>query len=204
LPEAVAGTSAAADYLRFCAAQLRSTLVAPQPLPGPTGERNELSFQPRGLMACLCMGDLDLAEFTRQIAAPLACGNVVLAWHPEPERAARVASLLTDARVPAGVLQILPTNGSTPLREFLSDPRLAGVSFAGPPEIASEIARILASRDALIVPLVIHDERFEASIGLPPCGSPHYFDRFVFERTLTIDTTSSGGNASLLSLGAEP
>jgi RHH-type proline utilization regulon transcriptional repressor/proline dehydrogenase/delta 1-pyrroline-5-carboxylate dehydrogenase len=210
-PEAIAGpddsgaaAADAADYLRFCAAQLRSTLAAPQPLPGPTGERNELSFQPRGLIASLCMGAPDLASFTRQIAAPLACGNVVLAWHPEPERAARVASLLTDAGVPGGALRILETNGSARLSEFLSDPRLAGVSFSGPPEIALEIARILASRDALIVPLVIHDERFEASIGLPPCGSPHYLSRFVFERTLTIDTTSSGGNASLLSLGSEP
>jgi RHH-type proline utilization regulon transcriptional repressor/proline dehydrogenase/delta 1-pyrroline-5-carboxylate dehydrogenase len=194
----------AADYLRFCAAQLRSTLAAPQPLPGPTGERNELSFQPRGLVASLCMGDPDLASFTRQIAAPLACGNVVLAWHPEPDRAAQIASLLTDAGVPDGVLQILQTNGSVGMSEFLLDPRLAGVSFSGPPEIASEIARMLASRDALIVPLVIHDERFEVSIGLPPCGSPHYLSRFVFERTLTIDTTSSGGNASLLSLGSEP
>jgi RHH-type proline utilization regulon transcriptional repressor/proline dehydrogenase/delta 1-pyrroline-5-carboxylate dehydrogenase len=81
---------------------------------------------------------------------------------------------------------------------------LAGVSFCGPPEIASEVGQVLAQRDVSIVPLIIHDERFEASIGLPPCGSPHYLSRFVFERTLTIDTTSSGGNASLLSLGSEP
>jgi RHH-type proline utilization regulon transcriptional repressor/proline dehydrogenase/delta 1-pyrroline-5-carboxylate dehydrogenase len=207
-PEALAGTSngrpAAADYLRFCAAQLRSTLAAPQPLPGPTGERNELSFQPRGLVACLCMDSTDLTSFARQIAAPLACGNVVLAWHPEPERAARVASLLADAGMPRGVLQILQTNGSVRVSEFLSNPRLAGVSFSGPPDIASQIARMLAARDSSIVPLITHDERFEASIGLPPCGSPHYLHRFVFERTLTIDITASGGNASLLSLGAEP
>jgi RHH-type transcriptional regulator, proline utilization regulon repressor / proline dehydrogenase / delta 1-pyrroline-5-carboxylate dehydrogenase len=209
-PEAVAGTgdsgaasADAAEYLRFCAVQLRSTL-APQPLPGPTGERNELSFQPRGVIACLCMGNPDLASFARQIAASLACGNVVLAWHPEPERAARVASLLADAGMPSGVLHILQMNGSVRLSEFLSDPRLAGVSFSGPPEVASEIGRVIAQTDASIVPLVIHDERLGAGIGLPPCGSPHYLSRFVFERTLTIDTTSSGGNASLLSLGAEP
>ena len=94
------GAADAAGYLRFCAAQLRSTLAAPQPLPGPTGERNELSFQPRGLVACLCMGDPDLASFVRQIAAPLACGNVVLAWHPEPEGATRVASVWSPRSCP--------------------------------------------------------------------------------------------------------
>ncbi len=211
-PEAFAdtddtGAAAAADvakYLRFCAAQLRSTLATPQPLPGPTGERNELSFHPRGLIACLCLGDPDLAAFTRQIAAPLACGNVVLAWHPAPERAARIASLFTDSGLPGGVLQILRTNGSAGLSEFLSEPRLAGVSFSGPPKIASEVGQLLAQRDVSIVPLIIHDEQFGEGIGIPPCGSPHYLSRFVIERTLTIDTTSSGGNASLLSLGGEP
>jgi RHH-type proline utilization regulon transcriptional repressor/proline dehydrogenase/delta 1-pyrroline-5-carboxylate dehydrogenase len=106
--------------------------------------------------------------------------------------------------MPGGVLQILQTNGSVRLSEFLSDPRLAGVSFSGPPDIAPQIARMLAARDSSIVPLIIHDEGLETGIGLPPCGSPHYFSRFVFERTLTIDITASGGNASLLSLGSEP
>ena len=34
----------------------------------------------------------------------------------------------------------------------------------------------------------------------PKAGGPHYLTRFVTERTLTINTTASGGNASLLTL----
>ena len=34
----------------------------------------------------------------------------------------------------------------------------------------------------------------------PKAGGPHYLHRFATERTLTIDTTAAGGNASLLSL----
>ncbi|MEO7026415.1 MAG: aldehyde dehydrogenase family protein, partial [Caulobacteraceae bacterium] len=34
----------------------------------------------------------------------------------------------------------------------------------------------------------------------PKAGGPHYLPRFCVERTCTIDTTSAGGNASLLSL----
>lgn len=35
----------------------------------------------------------------------------------------------------------------------------------------------------------------------PKAGGPHYLTRFVTERTLTINTTAAGGNASLLSIG---
>jgi RHH-type proline utilization regulon transcriptional repressor/proline dehydrogenase/delta 1-pyrroline-5-carboxylate dehydrogenase len=34
----------------------------------------------------------------------------------------------------------------------------------------------------------------------PKAGGPHYLARFATERTLSIDTTSAGGNAALLSL----
>jgi RHH-type proline utilization regulon transcriptional repressor/proline dehydrogenase/delta 1-pyrroline-5-carboxylate dehydrogenase len=36
----------------------------------------------------------------------------------------------------------------------------------------------------------------------PKAGGPHYLARFVTERTLTVNTTAAGGNASLLTLGA--
>jgi len=34
----------------------------------------------------------------------------------------------------------------------------------------------------------------------PKAGGPHYLPRFAVERTWTVDTTSAGGNASLLEL----
>jgi len=36
----------------------------------------------------------------------------------------------------------------------------------------------------------------------PKAGGPHYLHRFVVERTVSIDTTSAGGNASLMTLDA--
>ena len=35
----------------------------------------------------------------------------------------------------------------------------------------------------------------------PKAGGPRYLHRFATERTVSIDTTAAGGNASLLSLG---
>jgi RHH-type proline utilization regulon transcriptional repressor/proline dehydrogenase/delta 1-pyrroline-5-carboxylate dehydrogenase len=37
----------------------------------------------------------------------------------------------------------------------------------------------------------------------PKAGGPHYLHRYASERTLTIDTTAAGGNASLMSLGED-
>ncbi|WP_448188917.1 bifunctional proline dehydrogenase/L-glutamate gamma-semialdehyde dehydrogenase PutA [Azospirillum sp. sgz301742] len=37
----------------------------------------------------------------------------------------------------------------------------------------------------------------------PKAGGPHYLYRFAAERTLTVNTTAAGGNASLVSLGEE-
>jgi RHH-type transcriptional regulator, proline utilization regulon repressor / proline dehydrogenase / delta 1-pyrroline-5-carboxylate dehydrogenase len=36
----------------------------------------------------------------------------------------------------------------------------------------------------------------------PKAGGPHYLSRFANERTLTVNTTATGGNAALLNLGA--
>jgi RHH-type proline utilization regulon transcriptional repressor/proline dehydrogenase/delta 1-pyrroline-5-carboxylate dehydrogenase len=37
----------------------------------------------------------------------------------------------------------------------------------------------------------------------PKAGGPHYLHRFAVERTVSVDTTAAGGNATLLSLGEE-
>ena len=36
----------------------------------------------------------------------------------------------------------------------------------------------------------------------PKAGGPHYLTRFANERTLTVNTTATGGNAALLNLGS--
>ena len=37
----------------------------------------------------------------------------------------------------------------------------------------------------------------------PKAGGPHTLHRYATERTLTIDTTAAGGNASLMSMDEE-
>ena len=59
----------------------------------------------------------------------------------------------------------------------------------------------LSARDDRIVPLVLSGDGVIVPGGDPAPGGPHYLHRFVTERTLAIDTTAAGGNASLLSIG---
>ena len=190
----------AADYLRFHAAQAGSELAAPVSLPGPTGERNELSFVPRGVVACLAMKGV--ASLAAQIGTALAAGNAVVAWHAEDQIATRLEALLRDAGVPETAIQALPTGSNASVVDVAADSRVDAVGFAGNHADAKAITRVLAQQEGPIRPLIPYGElahRGEAP-GSPLAGSPHYLYRFVLERALSIDTTASGGNASLFSL----
>jgi RHH-type transcriptional regulator, proline utilization regulon repressor / proline dehydrogenase / delta 1-pyrroline-5-carboxylate dehydrogenase len=92
------------------------------------------------------------------------------------------------------------------LADLVADPRLAAVAFAGSPALARALAQALASQEGPIRPLVVHAERGDEGVrfGNPLAGGPHYLHRFVTERSLSIDTTAAGGNASLLSLDDVP
>jgi RHH-type proline utilization regulon transcriptional repressor/proline dehydrogenase/delta 1-pyrroline-5-carboxylate dehydrogenase len=66
------------------------------------------------------------------------------------------------------------------------------VLFSGTPDAERELRRKLSTLPGPIVPLVV-------------AGAGGYdLTRLVTERTITINTTASGGNASLLSLAEVP
>src|SRR5207302_10447137 len=79
LPDALAELREAIDFCRCYAARGRELFGAPQELPGPTGERNELSLHGRGVFVCISPWNFPLAIFTGQITAALAVGNAVVA-----------------------------------------------------------------------------------------------------------------------------
>jgi RHH-type proline utilization regulon transcriptional repressor/proline dehydrogenase/delta 1-pyrroline-5-carboxylate dehydrogenase len=92
LPDAISEVREAADFCRYYAAEARRLMSAPLPLPGPTGEKNQLSLHGRGVFVCISPWNFPLAIFTGQIAAALAAGNCVLAKpsHQTPLVAYRV------------------------------------------------------------------------------------------------------------------
>ena len=69
----------AVDFLRFYASEARRQFTRPLPLPGPTGEQNELRLHGRGVIAAISPWNFPLAIFTGLVSAPLAAGNAVIA-----------------------------------------------------------------------------------------------------------------------------
>src|SRR5207302_8440561 len=109
LDDAVAEVREAVDFCRYYAAQARRAL-APQAMPGPTGESNELRYRGRGVFVCISPWNFPLAIFLGQVSAALAAGNAVVAKPAEqtPLIAAEAVKLLHQAGVPAGALQFVP------------------------------------------------------------------------------------------------
>jgi RHH-type proline utilization regulon transcriptional repressor/proline dehydrogenase/delta 1-pyrroline-5-carboxylate dehydrogenase len=154
LDDAVSEVREAVDFCRYYAAQALTSL-APQPMPGPTGESNRLSLRGRGVFVCISPWNFPLAIFTGQVAAALVAGNAVVAKPAEqtPLIAFEAVRLLHRAGVPATALHLVPGDGRIGAA-LVADRRVAGVAFTGSTEAARAINRSLASRDGAIVPLI--------------------------------------------------
>ena len=156
LSASVAEVREAVDFARYYAAQSRTLFGAPEKLPGPTGESNELQLHGRGVFVCISPWNFPLAIFLGQIAAALAAGNTVIAKPAEQTTltAHLAVQILHEAGVPAEVLQFLPGDGATVGAALTRDPRVTGVVFTGSTETAWAINRALAARNAPLATLI--------------------------------------------------
>ena len=153
--DAVSEVREAVDFLRYYAGEA-TRIMAPQAMPGPTGESNELRLTARGPWVCISPWNFPLAIFTGQVAAALATGNSVLAKPAEqtPATALEAIKLLHAAGVPLDVLQLLHGPGDTVGAALVAAAGVAGVVFTGSTQVARIINRALAAKDGPIVPLI--------------------------------------------------
>jgi len=153
--DAVSEVREAVDFLRFYANDAER-VMAPQTLPGPTGESNTLRMEGRGAWVCISPWNFPLAIFMGQVAAALATGNTVLAKPAEqtPAVALDAVKLLHAAGVPADALQLLHGPGETVGASLVAQAGIAGVVFTGSTQVAKIIQRALAAKDGAIVPLI--------------------------------------------------
>ena len=117
----------------------------------------------------------------------MASGNCVFAlvddiYLPEAEA---IKSLLIQAGMPEGVFQILSL-GHLPV--LLADSRLAGAVVDHHSALKQLSGEILGGRSGAIVPLITAS------------SYSTLLERLVTEKTITIDTTAAGGNASLMTM----
>jgi RHH-type proline utilization regulon transcriptional repressor/proline dehydrogenase/delta 1-pyrroline-5-carboxylate dehydrogenase len=155
LPDAILEVREAVDFLRFYASEARRQFTRPMPLPGPTGEQNELRLHGRGVFACISPWNFPLAIFTGPVAAALAAGNTVIAKPAEqtPLIGAFAIDLFHEAGFSKDVVQLASGDGRVGAA-LTAHPLLAGDAFTGSTETARLINRTLAERDGPIIPFI--------------------------------------------------
>jgi len=165
LGDCVAEVREAVDFCRYYADQAEARL-APQALPGPTGESNELRLHGRGVFVCISPWNFPLAIFAGQVVAALVAGNSVAAKPAEqtPAVAQGFVALLHEAGVPADALALLHGPGDTIGAALVADAHTAGVCFTGSTAVAKLINRTLAAKDGAIVPLIAETGGINAMI----------------------------------------
>ena len=154
LDDCVAEVREAVDFCRYYAVEARRTL-GPAPLPGPTGESNELRHRGRGVFVCISPWNFPLSIFLGQVSAGLVAGNAVVAKPAEqtPLVAAEAVRILHASGIPPTALALVPGDGKVGAA-LVADARVAGVAFTGSTEVARAINRVLAGKDAPIPPLI--------------------------------------------------
>jgi RHH-type proline utilization regulon transcriptional repressor/proline dehydrogenase/delta 1-pyrroline-5-carboxylate dehydrogenase len=143
-------------------------------LPGPTGEANQMALTSRGTV--LCLGPTVEAVF-RQAVQALVSGNRVVAVSAN--------AVKTLAPLLKGQFPIVALDGRLAIGA-LRHVDVDLVAFEGGAEALAPLRKVMAARKGAIINLVSE-----------PIGPEQY----CLERTICIDTTAAGGNATLLSEG---
>ncbi len=154
--DGIAEVREAADFCRYYASCARKLLSKPQTFSGYTGEINELSLYPRGLVLCISPWNFPLAIFTGQIVAALVTGNCVIA-KPSDQTILigyYAVKLMLEAGIPEGVIQFVPGKGSVVGEKLVADKRIKAVVFTGSTATANMINRTLVNRGDEIIPLI--------------------------------------------------
>jgi RHH-type proline utilization regulon transcriptional repressor/proline dehydrogenase/delta 1-pyrroline-5-carboxylate dehydrogenase len=151
---------------------LETTLIGMiLPLPGPTGEHNELSFAPHGIVLCAAT---NIEALLNQLIAVLATGNT-------PAIAATSAKSI-PADLPSSVRNMIR------LIDNIETSHL-DLALAERADIGA-LRLLLAKRDGAIVNVI----ETQAALVIP-------LWRLIVERAVCVNTSAAGGNASLMTLG---
>lgn len=148
LPDAHAEATYAAEFFRWYSEEAVRTEGTYGPSPAG-GTRTLVTHRPVGIAALVTPWNFPAAMATRKIAPALAagCTVVVKPASETPLTALAVAQILTDAGVPDGVVNVVPTSTSaTVVGAWLADARVRKVSFTGSTPVGKILLRQAADR----------------------------------------------------------
>jgi len=186
-----------ADDLNCTLAAARDQLIniekrmkKPQVLPGPTGESNIIYLENRGNIICFADKNVSFHFWVMSVVTALATGNTVTSVVSDLfyDEALAFRDKFISTGADEGVLQVAKL---THLETMLAHPALAGIVVDSNCDRKHYMSEKLAERNGAILP-VITSEYFDNLI-----------QRLLTEKTISIDTTASGGNTSLMTLVEE-
>jgi len=156
-------------------------------LPGPTGESNTLHLESRGCVVCYADKSTSFNFWVLSIITALAAGNTVITVTSAVfyDRAIAFRDTFIAIGVAEGVFQVATLHE---LQDILAHSHLAGVVVSARSSLLGFFSQQLARRKGAILP-VISSENYNTLMK-----------RLITEKTISIDTTASGGNASLMML----
>jgi len=142
--EADADVCEAIDFLEYYAREAVRLARGPELVQAP-GERNEMRYEPRGVVAVIAPWNFPLAIPTGMTAAGLAAGNAVVLKPAEqsPGSALMLATALREAGVPGGAMSLLPGFGDAG-EALVRDPRVHVIAFTGSSPVGLGIVRAAA------------------------------------------------------------
>lgn len=159
--EADTETSEAIDFCRYYADEIeRLSQGYSRDYPGET---NHYHYQPRGIAVVISPWNFPLAIPTGMTVAALAAGNCTLLKPAEPAAviAAKLAEILVEAGMPAGVFQFIPGRGSE-IGPYLSQhPDVHLIAFTGSQQVGCQIY----AEAAIVRPGQRHVKRVIAEMG---------------------------------------
>jgi RHH-type proline utilization regulon transcriptional repressor/proline dehydrogenase/delta 1-pyrroline-5-carboxylate dehydrogenase len=138
-----ADVAVAIDFLEFYSRQ--AVALAAAELPQLPGERNTISFAPRGVAAVIAPWNFPIAIPTGMISAALVTGNAVVFKPAEqaPACGHAVVCALREAGVPDAAINLLPGD-DVPAKRLVRSPRVATIAFTGSAAAGLEIMRVAA------------------------------------------------------------
>jgi RHH-type proline utilization regulon transcriptional repressor/proline dehydrogenase/delta 1-pyrroline-5-carboxylate dehydrogenase len=152
------------------------SIIGIETMPGPTGETNQLSAHPRGVVLCLGPGrDNALVQATLALAQQ---NSVVIV----ASQADQLGELLHRAGLPATGI-----DGYVEADTLRDIKAIDAVMSQAQHEQVNAYRIALAEREGKLIPLICEIDAL---------------DRLIVERHLCIDTTAAGGNASLIAAGS--
>jgi RHH-type proline utilization regulon transcriptional repressor/proline dehydrogenase/delta 1-pyrroline-5-carboxylate dehydrogenase len=173
-----------------CLARVRAILAESVNLQGATGESNELRWEARGNVICLCSDEH--LDWVQSLLVALLTGNQVILGcvSAQEPRALQIVASLVDGGFPEKSVQIVSLSDESQLIYLLKHQGVNAVAVNL--SDASLIVPLVRQREGALIPL------------LTGKLSDVYVHGFMREKTVSINTTAAGGNASLLIAASDP